>query len=64
MSERLVFTIPEAIETTKIARTKLYEEIGAGRLPIIKIGRRTLIRREALEQWLRDAERIGVPEAA
>ena len=59
MTDRLVFTVPEALEASRIARTKLYEEIAAGRLPIVKIGRRTLIRREALEQWLRNAERVA-----
>lgn len=53
----LAYTVPEAVATTKIGRSLLYEEIKAGRLSVIKIGRRTLIRHEALSDWLMRAER-------
>ena len=64
MDNPIVLTIHEAIDASRIAKTKIYAEIKAGRLPIIKIGRRTLIRREALEAWLRAAERRVEQESA
>lgn len=42
-----------------IKRTLAYEEIAAGRLVAVKVGRRTLIRREGAERWLANAERVG-----
>jgi hypothetical protein len=41
--ERLSCTIPEACAATGLGRTKLYEEIGAGRVQTRKFGTRTLI---------------------
>jgi len=34
-------------------RTKAYEEIASGRLKAIKLGSKTLIRREDAEAWLK-----------
>ena len=53
---RLVYTIPQAAEATQTGKTKLYAEIKAGRLPIVKVGRKTLIRHETLDKWLRESE--------
>lgn len=41
--ERLSCTIPEACAATGLGRTKMYEEIGAGRVHVRKFGTRTLI---------------------
>ena len=49
---RLAYPIPEAAEILGIGRTTLYAEIGAGRLSTITIGRRRLVTREALEDYL------------
>jgi hypothetical protein len=46
--ERLSCTIPEACAATGLGRTKLYEEIGAGRVRTRKFGTRTLIVVESL----------------
>ena len=40
---RLSCTIEEACQATGIGRTKLYEEIGAGRVETMSIGKRRLI---------------------
>ena len=37
---------------TNIGRTKAYQEIAAGRLRAVKVGRRTLITHDAAEAWL------------
>jgi hypothetical protein len=41
--ERISCTIPEACAATGLGRTKIYEEIGAGRVEIRKFGTRTLV---------------------
>jgi hypothetical protein len=41
--DRLSCTIPEACAATGLGRTKLYEEISAGRVHTRKFGTRTLI---------------------
>jgi hypothetical protein len=41
--ERISCTIPEACAATGLGRTKIYEEISAGRVQISKVGTRTLI---------------------
>jgi excisionase family DNA binding protein len=57
----LAVTIPDASRLTGIGRTVLYEHIKAKRLPILKSGRRTLVRVDALEALLRSLE---VPDAS
>ncbi|MEM7778063.1 MAG: helix-turn-helix domain-containing protein [Pseudomonadota bacterium] len=47
----------EAARLANVGRTKIYEAIGSGELPSLKIGRRRLIRVEALREWLLNAER-------
>jgi excisionase family DNA binding protein len=44
-----------------IGRTKAYEEIAAGRLRAVKVGRRTLIPEDSAEAWL--AALTGMPAA-
>lgn len=45
MNEKLTYTISEAASAAGVGRTKLYELINAGELPLIKIGTRSLVRR-------------------
>lgn len=49
---KLSYTIPEAVFAVGIGRSRLYEEISAGRLPTFKVGKRTLIASEDLRAWL------------
>ncbi len=44
MNERGAFTVAEFSAWARIGRTKLYELIASGELPIVKIGKKTLIR--------------------
>lgn len=43
MTEKLAYTIPEAVKASGFTRTRLYEEHAAGRLRMKKAGRRTII---------------------
>jgi excisionase family DNA binding protein len=46
------FSIPEFCRRYGIGRTNAYQEITAGRLRALKVGRRTLITHDAAEAWL------------
>jgi predicted DNA-binding transcriptional regulator AlpA len=46
--DRISCTIPEACAATGLGRTKIYEEISAGRVQTSKVGTRTLIIVESL----------------
>lgn len=56
-SERLTYTLAEVAAITRISRTVLFELIRKGELPIVKLGRRTLIRRAVIEEFLSTHER-------
>ena len=53
--ERIAFRVSEAIVASGIGRTKLYEELKAGRLRSFVLCGRRLILREDLLAWLRTA---------
>jgi hypothetical protein len=47
----LLFSIPEACRMACIGKTRLYEEAAAGRLVMVKSGRRSLITAESLRAY-------------
>jgi Helix-turn-helix domain len=61
MPEPFVLTLPETARELRCSRAHLHNII-AGRirdlppLPVLRLGRRVLIRYEALRQWLTDLE--------
>jgi excisionase family DNA binding protein len=50
------FTIQEMMKAYRTGRTKLYDEIAAGRLKTYKVGRATRVSAHAAEEWQRNAE--------
>lgn len=52
MQDVLGHSIPEAARISGASRTKLYEEMAAGRLKARKLGRRTIILTSDLAAWL------------
>ncbi|WP_294190096.1 helix-turn-helix domain-containing protein [uncultured Sphingomonas sp.] len=54
---RLSYTIDEAAALIGIGRTTLYGLIGKGDLPIVKIGKRTLVRHDDLARLLTPTEK-------
>jgi excisionase family DNA binding protein len=54
--EKLLYGVPEAAELTGIGRSKLYEELAAGRIRSVKIGSRRLIPKEALTEFVEGLE--------
>ncbi len=56
MSDQDAYDVPGFARAHSISRSQTYEEIKAGRLRILKVGRRTLISREAALAWRRSHE--------
>jgi excisionase family DNA binding protein len=65
ISDKLAVTIADATRMSAIGRTKLYEFIKEGRLPVVKIGAKTLVRVDALDALLKSLEAPdGAPRSA
>lgn len=56
MTAPILYRISEACRLSRRGRTAIYEAIGDGTLPSIKVGRHRLIRRADLAAY------IGIPE--
>ena len=54
--DRLAVTINDAARMSAIGRSKLYEFIKDGRLPIVKVGAKTLVRVDTLNALLKSLE--------
>jgi excisionase family DNA binding protein len=55
---RTALRVREACASLSISRSKLYEEVAAGRLRALKAGSRTLIPTKSIDAWL-----SSLPEA-
>lgn len=53
--ERLTFTITQAAEALGISRSSAYEAVHRGEIPTIRLGRRLLVPKAALERLLEGA---------
>jgi excisionase family DNA binding protein len=51
-AERLAYSVDEAARLTELSRDLPYDQMRRGKLPYVKIGRRRLITRQHLEQFL------------
>jgi excisionase family DNA binding protein len=51
-AERLAYSVDEASRLTGLSRDLLYDEMRRGNLAFIKVGRRRVITRQHLEQFL------------
>jgi len=52
IEKRLCLTVPEAAEILGISRNFAYELVKQGQLPVIRLGKRLIIPRVALEKML------------
>lgn len=50
--ERITYTIEEAAEVLGIGRSLAYDMASRGELPSLRLGRRVVVPRKALEEWL------------
>lgn len=55
-SEKLAYTVPEAMAAIGIGRTFLYRLAGQGKLDLRKVGGRTLVTAESLRRLIKEAE--------
>ena len=62
MSEPMLLTVEDVQNVIRLGRTKVYELIRTGQLPVIRIGRSVRIRREALERWVAELEEQSADE--
>lgn len=51
-SPRLTMTVPEVAAALGISRNHAYWMVAMGKIPARRLGRRYLVGRSALEQWL------------
>lgn len=58
-----LLTLHEATETLRLGESMIYKIIGKGDLPVVRIGRRVLVRRQDLEAFI-EARLEGAPVGA
>lgn len=56
-SEKLTFTVPEAGGVLGISRNSAYSLVAQGNIPAIRLGKRLVVPKAALEKMLADAGR-------
>ena len=62
---RRIYTVEELLrDELPLGRSKFYEEVRAGRIEVVKIGRRTYIPAEAIEDYVALLRREAGPDAA
>jgi excisionase family DNA binding protein len=52
VSDKIAYTINEAVAVSGLGRTTIYDLFKRGELPRVKVGARTLIRRRDLEAMI------------
>lgn len=63
-NQRISYNIEEAIGVTGLNRTALFKAIRNGSLKTFKTGRRRMVSRKALEEYISKMERDGTVVAA
>ena len=49
--DQLLYTIPQCCRLAAVGRTKFYELIASGEIPIRKIGKKSLVAAADLKRW-------------
>ena len=49
--EKLLLTIPQAAESVGLGKSKFYELIAQGQVPVVRIGRAVRVPAERLREW-------------
>lgn len=58
---RRLYTVPQVVYQTSLSRSTIYNEIAAGRLRTVKLGRAVRIPAEELDRWI---EQLGSQDDA
>ena len=56
---KITLTVPEAAELIGICRPKMYEMVHAGKVRSVKAGKKILISRQSLMDWLKKGDNYG-----
>jgi excisionase family DNA binding protein len=59
--ERSTYDVPEAARILGIGRSAAYEAVRRGEIPSIRLGKRLVVPRAALERMLEGREAVGAP---
>ncbi len=57
---KMGLTIEEAAEMTGIGRNTMRKLVDWGKLPVLKVGRKTIIRRDTLENFMTQEKGLAV----
>lgn len=52
-------TVNEFLDWARISRTTFYKQVKQGRLPVHKVGKRTLVKCTDAEAWLENLPEMG-----
>ena len=63
MEDKLTLSIEEAAKVLGIGRNLCYERVKTGEIPVIKIGRRLLVPKRALEKLLEEPQPLTLTRA-
>jgi excisionase family DNA binding protein len=55
-----LLTADDVAELLSVPKSWVYEQSRLGRIPTVTLGRYRRYRREAIEEWLRDVEQLGI----
>ncbi len=64
MEEKLTLSIEEAAKLLGIGRNLCYDRVKTGEIPVIKIGRRLLVPKKALEKLLEKPQSLNLTPAS
>ena len=62
--QRLTLTVEETAKLLGIGRQLAYDRVKTGEIPVIKVGRRLLVPRRALERLLEDPQPLNLTPAS
>jgi excisionase family DNA binding protein len=51
--------VPEVAEMLRIARNTVYQLVGEGEIPSVRIGRSVRVSRKELERWLEEQRQLS-----
>lgn len=57
--EKVAYTVPEFLSVYGIGRTKFYDLVKKGQLPIKKVGKRSLVIKADADAWLNSLPEIS-----
>lgn len=63
-NQKLSYTVDEAVDATGLTRSRVYQAIGERQLKTFKAGRRRMVSRKALEDFIAKLERESAGRAA